>query len=44
VTEIAARLKLVDVKTGVVLWESTAFASKNSGDGGEGKLDIEIDF
>ncbi|CAB5502016.1 Phosphonate ABC transporter phosphate-binding periplasmic component (TC 3.A.1.9.1) [uncultured Gammaproteobacteria bacterium] len=34
VTEIAARLKLVDVKTGVVLWESTAFASKNSGDGG----------
>jgi len=34
VTIVSAQLKLVDVKTGVVLWEAIAHASKDSGDGG----------
>ncbi|MDC9714646.1 MAG: DUF799 family lipoprotein [Gammaproteobacteria bacterium] len=36
VTTVSAELKLVDVKTGAVLWESTAIASRDSGDGGGG--------
>lgn len=34
VATVSADLKLVDVDTGITLWESTAVASKNSGDGG----------
>jgi len=33
-TTVSAELKLVDVKTGAVLWESTAVATRDSGDGG----------
>ena len=36
VNRVAADLKLVDVKTGVILWESTAVATQDSGDGGGG--------
>ncbi|SMN14361.1 lipoprotein, putative [uncultured Candidatus Thioglobus sp.] len=36
VTTVSADLKLVDVKTGAVLWESTAVATRDSGDGGGG--------
>ncbi|MEY8212446.1 MAG: DUF799 family lipoprotein [Colwellia sp.] len=35
-TVVEAKLKLVDVKTGVTLWQSTALAQKSSGDGGGG--------
>jgi hypothetical protein len=34
ITTVSAKLKLVDVKTGSILWESVAFASRDSGDGG----------
>lgn len=33
---VKARLKLVDVKTGQILWKSRAFAQSQSGDGGGG--------
>lgn len=36
VARVQARLKLVDVKTGALLWESVAQAQKSSGDGGGG--------
>lgn len=35
-TIVSAQLKLVDVKTGKVLWEAVASASQGSGDGGGG--------
>ncbi len=34
VTTVSAELQLVDVKTGTILWESTAVATRDSGDGG----------
>lgn len=36
VTKVRATLKLVDVKTGALLWDSTAVAEQSSGDGGGG--------
>lgn len=36
VTKVRATLKLVDVKTGALLWDSTAVAEASSGDGGGG--------
>jgi len=36
VAVVHAKLRLVDVKTGELLWESTAMARKSSGDGGGG--------
>jgi hypothetical protein len=36
VTKVHATLRLVDVKTGDLLWESIAIAQKSSGDGGGG--------
>jgi hypothetical protein len=36
VTKVRATLKLVDVKTGTLLWDSTAVAQQSSGDGGGG--------
>ena len=36
VTKVRATLKLVDVKTGALLWDSTAAAQQSSGDGGGG--------
>ena len=38
VTVVKAHLRLVDTKTGELLWNSTAFAQKSSGDGGGGPL------
>jgi len=38
VTVVKAHLKLVDTRTGKLLWHSTAFAQKSSGDGGGGPL------
>jgi hypothetical protein len=34
VTKVHATLKLVDVKSGELLWDSTAIAQESSGDGG----------
>jgi len=36
VARVQANLKLVDVKTGELLWEATAQAAESSGDGGNG--------
>jgi len=36
VSKVHATLRLVDVKTGDLLWDSTAMAQKSSGDGGGG--------
>jgi hypothetical protein len=36
VTKVRATLKLVDVKTGALLWDASAFAQVSSGDGGGG--------
>jgi len=36
VAKVRANLRLVDVKTGELLWDSTAIAEKSSGDGGGG--------
>jgi len=36
VTKVRATLKLVDVKTGALLWDSTSVAEASSGDGGGG--------
>jgi hypothetical protein len=36
ITKVRATLKLVDVKTGALLWDSTAVAQQSSGDGGGG--------
>jgi hypothetical protein len=36
VTKVQATLKLVDVKTGALLWDATAAAQLSSGDGGGG--------
>ncbi len=36
VTKVHATLRLVDVKTGDLLWDATAMAQKSSGDGGGG--------
>ncbi len=36
VTKVHVNLRLVDVKTGELLWESTVIAKKSSGDGGGG--------
>lgn len=36
VTKVHATLRLVDVKTGDLLWDSTAIAAESSGDGGGG--------
>lgn len=35
-TVVNAKLKLVDVKTGELLWDATAYAEQSSGDGGAG--------
>ena len=35
---VSAKLKLVDVKSGEILWHSTAFSQQVSGDGGGGLL------
>ncbi len=38
VGKVHAKLKLVDVDTGKLLWESVAFAQESSGDGGGGLI------
>lgn len=38
VAKVSVKLKLLDVKTGAVLWQASAYAQKNSGDGGGGLL------
>ena len=38
VATVHANLRLVDVKTGELLWESTAIAQESSGDGGGGLI------
>ncbi len=42
VSTVDVKMKLVDVKTGVVLWEGNSRAQKSSGDGGGGLLGAMI--
>ena len=41
-TVVKARAKLVDVKTGMTLWEGTAQAAEGSGDGGGGLVGMAV--
>lgn len=42
VTKVQATLRLVDVKTGDLLWDSTAKAVESSGNGGGGLVDMLV--
>ena len=42
VAKVHVKLKLLDVKTGAVLWHASAYAQKNSGDGGGGLIGAMI--
>ncbi len=41
-TVVQARAKMVDVKTGMTLWEGTAHAAEGSGDGGGGLVGMAV--
>ena len=42
VAKVYVKLKLLDVKTGAILWHASAYAQKNSGDGGGGLVGAMI--